>query len=595
MRVSPSVSHGRIHIDHARKRMNSPTLMHWSVLMVLLCSLAASLPPIAQAATPRQSRKGRQPSMVGRYRAENGSSFDFRADGSVLIDSSPGRYMIHGNKLILTDAKNGQQMKLTFKLTDKALILVHKDRSGRFVRVTESRPQTKTPRLVGRYVSTTGSTFEFKADGSALLDSSPGRYSIHGDKLTLTDAKTGHRMEVTYSLINNVLILTHQGHPVRFVRIPDIPFHCSTLAEAVSNEDFLCTEKLTRDRKGINAWHGKQAPALCMAIEKQNRDLVELLLSRGADPNIVCVPKTYIPACRQSGNSALSFLLDGTPFMGDLSALRYLIKNDKAPKYEGLRNFSGLAKLDPKRRAILKLLLSWGAHFNECDQVTTTAFIHFALERRKKEAERRTAEARKLAAIHRANRINDVVSIVMILLFLWWMVCVTFHLRLSGLAFVATVLAVITHLLLWRYLPKHDRYGHIVQFNNSPSIALIVGLVFFGMGIFFRAAVNFIIGHRIRFENPISMWRRFISLSLKRHVTSQRPSFVFSLDAILARLVFSFPSAMVAVITGRGVLSQLVGQPWSKIDINELFVFGIVPSVSAILSIVLIFQDYVDE
>ncbi len=90
--------------------------------------------------------------LVGRYVSSVGSILELRADGTIVFGADRGRYWVNGNQMTMQDARNGQTMTFTYRLTGNTLTLYFAGHRVVFVRQgsrgpggTGSRTPTTTP------------------------------------------------------------------------------------------------------------------------------------------------------------------------------------------------------------------------------------------------------------------------------------------------------------------------------------------------------------------------------------------------------------------------------------------------------------------
>ena len=139
----------------------------------------------------------------------------------------------------------------------------------------------------------------------------------------------------------------------------------------------------------------------------------------------------------------------------------------------------------------------------------------------------------------------------------------------------------------------------IKDWKNSPFLLYgVVSLVLFGMGIYLRAAANFMDGHRVHMGGPIVNGIRFLRylLSLRHRPKSQaendRVRYRLTTSGLGARVVFAFVPALVFVVFANIQLHELP-QAWhgsilsGAVKTSEGLAFLLGP----LMAIVLIFQS----
>jgi len=117
---------------------------------------------------------------------------------------------------------SGQTHRFTLTREGDGLMLTSDGASYRLTRRVSTAPAPEAaqtaPELVGSWRNSTSSA-EFNADGTGVVNGTPGRYEIRGNRLTLIGAQAENTMR--FEVHGDVLALNVNGKPVTLNRVKE--------------------------------------------------------------------------------------------------------------------------------------------------------------------------------------------------------------------------------------------------------------------------------------------------------------------------------------------------------------------------------------
>jgi hypothetical protein len=204
-----------------------------------------------------QNQVGEPDSFAGTFQGD-GATLDLTASGGAYSGTLGIRGSVHPITLKVAGSiatggyeVNGQARRLTVTREANGLLLETGGAAYRLARRDSSDLPPTTPedvqtaaQLVGSWRN--GNSYaQFNADGTGIVNETPGRFEIRGNRLTLIGAQAQNT--VRFEVHGDVLALTVNGKPVRLNRVFDEKGEGSVRVELVGK---WCWTSLTAPTQG---------------------------------------------------------------------------------------------------------------------------------------------------------------------------------------------------------------------------------------------------------------------------------------------------------------------------------------------------------
>ena len=172
-----------------------------------------------------QRQGGGSSGIVGRWKSDDGTALEIRANGTITIDGTPYSYKSNGSSLAVSNDKGGTA-NFPYQFNGDELIVTIQGRSVPFKRIggeAESLNETK-PRqqggsssgIIGRWQSDKG-VLEFRSDGTMIINGEQVNYKVNGAAITVSSPQGS--LNFPFQLSGDQLIMGAQGRQVVYTRI----------------------------------------------------------------------------------------------------------------------------------------------------------------------------------------------------------------------------------------------------------------------------------------------------------------------------------------------------------------------------------------
>jgi hypothetical protein len=204
-----------------------------------------------------QNQVGEPDPFAGTFQGD-GATLELTASGGVYAGTLGIRGSIHPVTLKVAGSigtgsyeVNGQARNFTVAREANGILLESAGAAYRLARKESSALPPTAPedvqtaaQLVGSWRNATSSA-QFNGDGTGIVNGTPGRFEIRGNRLTLIGAQA--QTTVRFEMHGDVLALTVNGKPVTLNRVKDEPGEGSVRVELVGR---WCWTSLTAPAQG---------------------------------------------------------------------------------------------------------------------------------------------------------------------------------------------------------------------------------------------------------------------------------------------------------------------------------------------------------